>query len=560
MSHITRISRIRRGAALVAASILVSACGAQGQSASSLGGGPPSGSAGPPTGGTLSVAFKSDIATFDPAQGYDVVSWPAEILLFETLITYDSKTNLVPRLATEMPTVSADGLTYTFKIRSGVNFVKGDGTVLRPMTADDVVFSFNRMLDPKLKPNPSPVASTFFQLIAGAADVTGGKAKEAAGIKKVDDHTVTFTIAQPDATFLNIMAMPFASIVPKDVAGEDTTAFSTNPIGTGPFVLKSYEKGQRATFVRNPHYWQPGLPYLDGIDFRVKVDATGALQQVQSGSLDLMGDAIPSGSFTSVVNDPQYKDQIKYLDQVGTQFLSLDTSAPGSPLSKVEVRRAIQWAIDKENILSIYHGAGQLASCLFPPAMPGYDPTCKPYGYDPEKARSMLAAAGYPNGFTSKLYTDTTDPDPIVAQAIQQDLAKIGVKIDIVTQSFDTLLGTITVPHQAPMIWLVWFQDFPDPSDFYDPILSCGSDKAGNFNLAWYCNKTVDALASKAKGELDKAQRLADYQQVQKMIMDDSPWVMVLHPRLYTIIGKRVRNFSLHPVWTWDLKTYAIAG
>jgi ABC-type transport system substrate-binding protein len=559
MSPVARTTRIRKGAAIVAAAILITACGAQGQSPSNGAGASPSGSAQPPRGGTLSVAFKSDIQTLDPSQAYDEVSWPAERLLFETLITYDDKTNLVPQLATEMPIVSPDGLTYTFAIRPGVDFVKGDGTVLREMTADDVVFSFNRLLDPKLKPNPSPVAATFFLLIAGAADVTGGKATDASGIKKVDDQTVSFTITQPNATFLNIMALPFAAIVPKGAAGEDTTAFSTNPVGTGPFLLKAYEKGQRATFVRNPHYWQAGRPYLDGIDFRVGVDAASALQQVQSGSLDVMG-PIPSGSFTAVVNDPQYKDQLKFLDQVGTFFLSLDTSAPGSPLSKVEVRRAIQWAIDKENILAIFHGAGRVATCLFPPALPGYDPTCKPYGYDPDKARSMLAAAGYPDGFSSKLYTDTGDPDPIAAQAIQQDLAKIGVTVEIVTQSFDTLLGTITVPHQAPMIFINWLQDFPDPSDFYDPILSCATNAAGNFNIAWYCNQAVDALATKAKGEQDKAQRIADYRQVQKMIMDDSPWVMVLHPRLYTLISKRLRNFNMHPVWTFDLGTYAVAS
>jgi ABC-type transport system substrate-binding protein len=560
MAVVVRTSRIRGVGALLVAGLLVSACGSPGQSSSVHASPSVSGSAAPPKGGTLSVAYKSDIQTLDPSQGYDVVSWPAERLLFETLITYDDKTNIVPRLATEMPSVSADGLTYTFTIRSGVNFVKGDGTVLREMTADDVIFSFNRLLDPKLKPNPSPVSASFFQLIAGAAQVTGGKATEASGIKRVDDHTVSFTIARADATFLNIMALPFAAIVPKGVAGEDSTAFSTNPVGTGPFVLKSYEKGQRATFVRNPHYWQAGKPYLDGVDFRVGIDAASALQQVQSGSLDLMGDPIPSGSFTSVVKDPLYKDQVKFLDLVATQFLTMDTSAPGSPLSKVEVRRAIQWAIDKENILSIYHGAGRVANCLFPPVMPGYDPTCKPYGYDPDKARSMLATAGYPNGFSTKLYTDTTDPDPTVAQAIQQDLVKIGIKTEIVTQAFDTLVGTMTVPHQAPMIYTGWFQDFPDPSDFYDPILSCATDVAGNFNIAWYCNKQVDTLATKAKGEQDKAQRISDYQQVQKMIMDDSPWVMILHPRQYTVVSKRIRNFSMHPVWLFDLQSYGVAS
>jgi oligopeptide transport system substrate-binding protein len=538
--------------------LLLAACGGSAASPSAPAG---SGSSAAPTrGGTLSIAYQSDIATLDPTQGYDVVSWPAERLIFETLITYGKQTDLVPQLATDMPAVSNGGRTYTFTIRDGVNFVKRDGSILRPMTADDVVFSFNRLLDPKLKPNPSPVASSFFQVIEGAAAVTSGKAKEATGVKKVDEHNVSFTIVQPDRTFLFIMAMPFASIVPKDLAGEDTTAFSADPVGTGPFLLTSYDKGQSAKFARNPHYWEAGQPSLDGIDFRVGVDPTSALQQVEAGSLDVMGDAIPPGSFTSVVNDPQYKTQIKSILMVSTWFLSLDTSAPNSPLSKVEVRRAIEYAIDKENVLAIWHGAGTVANCIFPPNLFGYDASCKPYSYDPDKAKKMLANAGYPNGFSTHIFSDTTDPDPAVAQAIQQDLAKVGIKADLTSQSFETFLGTITVPHKAPLVWVGWFQDFPDPSDFYEPILSCATNVAGNFNLAWYCNQEVEKLEAAAKGEQDDTKRVDAYQQVQKMVMNDAPWVPVFHQKWFTVISKRVTNFELHPVWLYNLRTYAVSS
>jgi peptide/nickel transport system substrate-binding protein/oligopeptide transport system substrate-binding protein len=507
------------------------------------------------TGGTVSVAFNSDIQYFDPAKGYDVVSWPAERLIYETLLQYNSGTKLIPLLADGMPTISSDGKTITFKLHSGVKFVNPDGSVLRDMTADDVVDSINRVLDPNLKPSASPVAGAFFGNIAGAADVIAGKAKAASGIKKVDDTTVEFTLNQADATFLNVLATPFASIVPKDTP-RDAAVVAQKPVGTGPYLLKSYSKGSQATFVANKSYWQQGQPYLDEIDFKVGVDDNAAIQQIQAGQLDILGDPIPSGSFTQITTDPQYKDQVKDLTMVANSYLFMDTQQPNNgPLSKPAVRQAIEWAIDKDNVIKILHGAGTRADCIFPPDMPGYDTNCKPYGFDQAKAKQMLAAAGYPNGFESTLYTDTTDPDPQIAQSLQQDLAAIGIKVNIVTEEFATFLDRIETPHKAPLGYVGWFQDYPDPSDFIDPILSCATAVQGGANAALYCNKDVDSMAAAAKGETDSAKRIQAYKDIQAKIMADAPWVPIFHQKWVTMVSKRVTSFRLHPVWNYDLRT-----
>jgi ABC-type transport system substrate-binding protein len=508
-------------------------------------------------GGTLSIGYLSDIQTFDPSQGYDVVSWPAERLLYDTLVAYGEGTELEPSLAEEMPTVSDDGLVYTFTLREGVSFVGGDGNVVSEMTADDVVFTFNRLLNPNLTPNPSPVASGFFQIIAGADAVVAGDATEASGVRAVDERTVEFTITQADLTFLNLLAMPFGSIVPEGVATEDTAAFSADPVGTGPYVLESYEQGQMARFVRNTHYWGTP-PGPDAMEIRVGIDPTTAVQQVEAGTLDVMGDNIPPGSLNQVLEDPTYGPWVHRQPFVATYFLSLDTSAPDSPLSNVTVRQAIAHAIDKENIITIIQGTGTLAPCILPPAMPGHDPDCDPYPYDPDTARDLMAEAGFAEGFSTTLYTTTTDPDPTVGQAIQQDLAEIGIEIEIISQAFDTLLGTITVPHQAPMVYLGWFQDFPDPSDFYNPILSCATNSEGNFNLAWYCNEEIDAAATAAQGEQDIDARTEAYRQVFTQIMEDVPWVPLYHPEVVTLVNPRVTTFVLHPVWTLDLTRLAV--
>ena len=465
-----------------------------------------------PQGGKLSIAYASDLQHLDPAVMYDTTGIAAVRLMFESPLSYDpTSTQLVPLLATAMPTISADGKTYIITLRKGVNFVKADASVLREMTADDLVYSLNRVLDPNLKPSPSPVANAFFGNIVGASDVIGGKAKTASGIKATDSSTVEIDLVNADATFSNILASTFAAVVPKELAGEDTAAFDAAPVGTGPYVLSAYTKGQQATFTANKSYWQAGQPYLDEIDFRVGVDDNAALQQVEAGTLDILGDQIPSGSFTQVTTDPQYADQIVKHTLVETQFLYLDSSQPNNgPLSNVKVRQAIQMTIDKANQLKIYHGAGVVADCIFPPDLLGFDPTCKPYAFDQTAAKQLMSDAGYKDGFKSTLYTDTTDPDPKAAAALQQDLATIGITVDVVTQSFDTFLNTIETPHMAPMAYVGWFEDYPDPSDFIDPILSCASAVKGGANAAWYCNAAIDAQAAAARGETDGAKRVSE--------------------------------------------------
>jgi peptide/nickel transport system substrate-binding protein len=508
-----------------------------------------------PQGGTISIAYASDIQHLDPAVMYDTVGIAAVRLMFEAPLTYDSGTKLVPLLASEMPTVSADGKTYTIKLRTGVHFVKADGSVLRDMTSDDLVYSLNRVLDPKLKPNPSPVASAFFGNIAGAADVIAGTTTTASGIKALDATTVEITLVNADATFMNILASTFASVVPKELATEDTAAFDAAPVGTGPYTLKSYTKGQQATFVANKSYWSPGQPYLDEIDFRVGVDDNAALQQVEAGTLDMLGDQIPSGSFTDVTTNPAYADQVVHHTLVETSYLAMDTTQPNNgPLSNLKVRQAIEQAIDKNNVLQILHGAGVVADCILPPDMEGFDPSCKPYTFDVAAAKQLMSDAGYANGFSTTIYTDTTDPDPAIAAAIQQDLAGIGITAEVVTQTFDTFLGTIETPHAAPLVFVGWYEDYPDPSDFIDPILSCASAVSGGANAAWYCNKDVDAKAAAARGEARGPQRVADYQAIQKSIMADAPWVPIFHQDWYTMVSKRVGGFSIHPVWFYSLR------
>ncbi len=562
-----RSSRRRVALALsVVVVVAVSACGTSTSSvtpsgpAASDGSVPSAPSVGPTAaaeaGGIVSIGFESDIQYFDPALAYDTVSYTPERLLFDQLIMYDESTGLVPGLAESMPTVSADGLTYTFKLRSGVQFYKPDGTVLREMTSADVVASLNRLLAPGLKPNPSPVGAAFFSIIAGAQAVLDGAADAASGIRAVDPLTVEIELVAPDKRLLNILAMPFGSIIPAE-AGLDAVAFGAAPIGTGPYHLVEYKPGEKAVFARNESYWGPA-PLNAGAEIRIGLDANTQLQQAITGQLDLMGDFIPPGAFNATVNDPTLKDRIHRRTDVAVFYVSIDTSAPNSPLSDVKVRQAMNHAVDRANLVKVQNGRGGPANCILPPAMPGYDASCDPYPYDVAKATALMAEAGQSAGFSTKLYTDPSELSKTMAEAVQADLAKIGITVEIVLQEFDVLIGTITVPHQAPLVLIGWFQDFPDPSDFFDPILSCATAVEGGFNTAWYCNEAVDALSAAALAEQDDVTRIGLYQDIQDRIMADAPWIPTVLSETVEVVSDRVSGTYLHPVYSFDLRTIAV--
>ena len=556
--------------AALAIAALVAACGpsqssvppgASGPASEAPASQPPAASATPAAtrGGTLTFAVEGSIDTLDPAIAYNTSALPAERLLFESLIDYDDGTTLVPGLADAMPTISADGTVYTFTLRSGVKFVKGDGTVLRDVVAKDVVASLNRMLDPNLKPTPSPLSGAFFTIIKGATDVVGGKATEASGLKALDDRTVEITLERPSGVFLNLMAMTFAAIVPTELAGTDTEAFSKNPVGTGPFRLAEVKAGESYRFVANEAYWNQDAIRVDEILYRVNVDANTQLQEVQAGKLDIMGNDVPAGSWDATRLDPRWKDLIRATPLVATNFLWLNTGMADTPLGNAKVRQAISYAIDKANIQKVIgEGRSVAATQIFPPLMPGHDPTFDPYSYDPDKAKSLLTEAGFGSGFTSTLYTDSQDTSKAIVELMQQDLAAVGITVEVVQQPFDVLLGTISTPKTAPMTYIGWFQDYPDPSDFIDPMFTCATAVAGGSNPAFYCNEEVDAAAAAAFVEPDAAKRLQMYRDVQATIMADAPGVPTDHPASVPLVAARVIDFAIHPVWFYNLARYGL--
>jgi len=491
-------------------------------------------------GDSMIVTFKDDISTLDPAIGYDWQNWSIIKSIFDGLMDYEpGTTKLVPHLA-ESFTVSADGKSYTFKLRRGVKFHNG-----REVTAADVKYSLERTLSPKTQ---SPGAG-FFGDIAGTKEFADGKAKEVSGIKTADKYTIAFTLSKPNAAFLHILALNFAHVVPKEEVEKTGADFGHKPVGTGAFKVKEWVLGQRLVLARNPDYFVKGRPYLEEIVFQVGVEPNVAFLKLQRGEVDILGDGIPPAEFTKVMNDAKLRALVAVGDQLQTGYVTINTQV--KPFTDVRVRRAVNMAIDKQRIIRIINNRAVPAVQVLPPLMPGYDKEYKGYVFDVAQAKKLLAEAGYPSGFSTVLYANNTDPNPRIAQAIQQDLAAIGIKAELKTLAQSTVIEAGGTKGQAPLLWsggMAWIADYPDPNDFYWPILSCASLSPGTWNWAWYCNQRVEKMVEEADALVQASQaaaREAKYRDIYRAVMQDAPWIPIFHEKRYTMHTVRIGGSPL---------------
>lgn len=487
------------------------------------------------SGGNITVTYKDDVATLDPAIGYDWQNWSMIKSLYDGLMDYEpGTTELRPGLA-ESYDISDDGMVFTFKLREGVKFHNG-----RVMTAEDVKYSLDRVTDPKTQ---SPGAG-FFGSIAGYDAVSSGEVTGLSGVKVVDDQTVEITLSRPDATFLHVMGLNFASVVAKEAVEAAGADFGKTAMGTGAFKLADWTIGQKLVFAKNEDYWRDGLPYLDSVTFEVGQEPIVALLRLQNGEVDVPGDGIPPAKFQEVMGDPEQAARVIEGGQLHTGYITLNVKMP--PFDNVDVRKAVNMAINKERITQVINGRAVPATQPLPPSMPGYTEGYAGYAYDPDAAKSLLADAGFADGFETELFVMNTDPNPRIAQAIQQDLSKIGIKASIQSLAQASVIAAGGEADQAPMIWsggMAWIADFPDASNFYGPILGCDGAVQGGWNWSWYCNADADAMAIEADSMTDPSkvdERLKMWSDIYMKVMEDAPWVPVFNEQRYTMKSERM--------------------
>jgi peptide/nickel transport system substrate-binding protein len=488
-----------------------------------------------PQGGEMIVTYQEDVATLDPAIGYDWQNWSMIKSLFDGLMGYEPGTTDLRNELAESHEVSQDGTVHTFTLKDGITFHNG-----REITAEDVKYSLERVTNPQTQ---SPGAG-FFGMIEGFDTWNAGEGEGLSGVRVIDDKTVEITLSRPDATFGHVMALNFASIVPKEAVEELGQDFGRDPVGSGAYRLAEWTPGQQLVFERFEEYHREGVPKLDRIVFQLGLDPTVALLRVQQGDADIPGDQIPPAQFLQVMNDPAEAENVVEGGQLHTGYVTMNTQM--APFDDPAVRKAVNMAINKDRIVRMINNRAVPANQPLPPTMPGYAEAYEGYAHDPEAARAMLEEAGLDLPVQTELYVMNTDPNPRIAQAIQQDLAAIGIEAEIRSLAQANVIAAGGEADQAPMIWsggMAWIADFPDPSNFYGPILGCAGAVQGGWNWSWYCNEELDQRAAEADAMVgDPAAREEAWRQIYLDIMEDAPWAPVFHEQRFTYHSPRIEG------------------
>jgi oligopeptide transport system substrate-binding protein len=527
---------------VAAGSLALGACGGSSPSATSS-----PAARGPQRGGSLNIAWNAEPASLDPAIAYNLIDWQIAHDVFDTLYEWVPKpgaagTQLEPGLAAAMPTISSDGKTYTIPLKQGIKF---QPPINREVTAEDYKYSFERMMSLPLAP-----ATNFYTGVVGADAFMAGKASHISGFKVLDPSTLQITLTSPNLAFIDTLSMYFTSPIPKEwVQKWGNKKVARHPLGTGPFVFDHWTPGQEIVLKRNPNYRDAAHVWLDSLDYQVSLSPQTAFLRLQRGEVDMLGDMVPPGEIVNVTTNPSLKPYVYSMPEVGTIYLFVNTQM--KPLDNVKVRQAISWAINRDKIVKLLGGQAQSLYQLWPPGMPGHQADKKWYGYDPAKAKTLLAEAGFPNGFSTMLYTDNVDPDPKIMGSIQNDLAAIGIKAGVKTMSNETFWTERSTPKTLTMGTFLWFMDFPDPSDWMTLFLK-SSAVDGGLNCSFWWSPQVEQLYQEAQASTDPTARLAKYDEIQATVMDQAAWVTLYSPILTTMISKNVGGFYMHWVYQFD--------
>ena len=470
----------------------------------------------------------ADSVSLDPGIVTDGESFKVTQNLFETLLNFGERdTTIHPGLAKEW-TVSDDGLTYTFQLQEGVKF--HDGT---DFNAEAVIKNVDRWKGGKEE--DFYYFNSMFK--AEGEDIISEVTADG-------DYTVIFKLSRPQAPFLKNLAMsPFGIGSPTafEAAGDK---FGDNPVGTGPFKFTDWKRNESITIEKFEDYWQAGLPKLDKVIFRSIPDNSARLNELIAGNIDLADGVNPSDGKTVEGNS-----ELQLIERPSMNIGYLGLTNTRAPFDNKLVRQAVNYAINKQAIVdAFFEGRAEVAANPMPPSISGYNDAISPYPYDPEKAKSLLAEAGY-DGKEIELWAMPVPrpymPDGAkVAEVIQKNLEDVGIPSKIVTFEWATYLDKAK-DGEADAFMLGWTGENGDADNFIYTLLD--KDNIGSNNYAYYSNDEVHDLLIKAQSETDENVRNDLYKKAQEIIHDDAPWVPLAHSTPLLAAKAGVKGFLPHP-------------
>lgn len=525
-----------RGVLLIAVAavlaLVLSACGSSGSGGSSSG-----------AGGVLTIGMTAgDIPNTDTVlsggQGYEGYRFVGNSL-YDSLTKYDltqgdSTPKIIGGLATQW-SANADGTSWTFTLRPNVTF--SDGT---PFNADAVIFNFDRYLN-KSAPQYYPAISTQASLSLSSIK----------SYTKVDDSTIQLDTAMPNAHLPSDLIFVYMAS-PTAVTKYGNTEFANHPSGTGPFVFESLTRGQELVMTANPNYWG-GAPKLQKLILKPIPDPAARLAALQSGTVNWI--EAPNPDDIAQLNSSGFQVLTNSYDHVWPWIF--DTTK--GPLADARVRQALNYAIDRDAMAtSLLQGTADPAYQLAPRASLAYKSANDVFSFDQAKAKQLLAAAGYPNGFSMSLSYPTSgsgnmQPGPM-NQQLQSDLSKIGVKVELKPIEWASMLTSFSagkIPDGADAINIsltfiqesFWFLAF---------------DSKSPLNVGHYSNPTVDALITQSQSTIDDTARNAIYAQIVAQIDTDAAWLVVVNDRNPRALASNVKGFVQPKSWFVDLTTVSV--
>ncbi|WP_342760457.1 OprD family outer membrane porin [Pseudomonas aeruginosa] len=492
------------------------------------------------------------VCTEASPEGFDIVQYTGAVTadasaetVFNRLLAFrPGTTEVIPGLA-ERWDVSADGLSYTFHLRPGVKFHTTDYfKPTRSLNADDVLWTFQRALDPKHPWHASALRGYAYFDAMGMGELIKS-------VEKVDELTVRFVLNRPEAPFLRDMAMPFASIYSAEYGDQLLAAgkqgqLNNQPIGTGPFVFKRYAKDAQVRYTANPDYYA-GKPPIDNLVFAITLDPNVRMQKVRAGECQVSLYPKPE-DVPRLKQDPNLA--VDEIDALLTTYIAINTQH--KPLDDPRVRQAINLALDKKAMLDAVFGPGAASPAVgpYPPTLLGYNHSIQDWPHDPERARALLKEAGAENLRITLFIrngTSPTIPNPaLAAQMLQADLAKAGIQLTIRSLEWGELLKR-SKAGEHDLSLLGWAGDNGDPDNFLSPNLSCAAAESGE-NQARWCDKDFEALMRKAREVSDPAERAKLYEQAQVVFHEQAPWIPLAYPKLFNVRRNTVQGYVINPL------------
>lgn len=499
----------------------------------------------PMRGGTLRTASFTELRGLDPVATFDTTSGVIQHLLYDSLLDYDDQGRVVPQLA-EGYDVSPDGRQYTFRLRRGVRFHDG-----QELVASDVKRSLERALHVN---TPCPVPG-FYSRIEGYDAYHAGRAPELSGVQVDGDYQVTVRLSEPDATFLYVMALTTVAPVCRSAGRTYDRNFSNRSCGTGPFRLEEYTPGQAVKVVRHDGYWDPGKPYLDRIVWYLAMQPHSQRMKFETGELDYMREFSESDSVL-YRSDPAWKGLGEFEPPLLSAGMYLNTAMP--PFDNRHLRRAVAFALNFDEIAMLRPGHVRRQQQFVPTAILQLGDHVPRQRFDPARALEEMRLAGYPydpktqqGGYPHEIpYLGVIDSmGQTAAEVFQQQLARIGIRIRLQIVGWPTFLAKSSRPNTSPMGYAGWTADYPEPSDFYEPLLSSASiQPEESQNSAFFSHPEFDAVLARARRSVHPEERQRLYERLEAIIAEEAPWALGYTYSYYEQWQPYVHGYRPRPV------------